>query len=237
MTTSAANALSITEPEPRALRRPRLVTEPVEVEEQITQPRVLAIDSRPVVRSGLARLARRALNCGAHTVSDLDQAFAAVQLIGAPPRALLLGIRPGDDPERHVSEARALRAPVILVLETSDPAEVRAALAAGADGYLILSEAGTDQLRELSAAVEAGERFIPDGLLEIAAQSTDVTTITARCLEVLRSLSEGLYDHEIADRLGISTSAVRKHIAGAQERLQARTRTQVVAMVARNGLL
>jgi DNA-binding NarL/FixJ family response regulator len=61
--------------------------------------------------------------------------------------------------------------------------------------------------------------------------------ITARSLEVLRSLAEGLHDDEIAERLGISTSSVRKHICGAQERLRARTRTQAVAMAARWGFL
>jgi DNA-binding CsgD family transcriptional regulator len=54
---------------------------------------------------------------------------------------------------------------------------------------------------------------------------------------VLRSLADGLHDEEIGDRLGISTSSVRKHIAASQQRLEARTRTQLVAIAARSGLL
>src|ERR1700723_716066 len=41
-------------------------------------PRVFAIDSRPLVRSGLAGLARRSLSCRAHGVSDIEQASAVV---------------------------------------------------------------------------------------------------------------------------------------------------------------
>ena len=62
-------------------------------------------------------------------------------------------------------------------------------------------------------------------------------SVTERSLEVLGSLADGLHDHEIAIRLGISTSSVRKHIASAQTRLGARTRTQAVATAAREGLL
>jgi DNA-binding NarL/FixJ family response regulator len=202
-----------------------------------TEPRIFAIDTRPLLRSGLARLARRALGCGAHTLADLDQAYAAIQLVDSQPRVVLIGVRAGDDPEQVVTQARELGAPVILVLDAADPALERAALAAQADGYVVAADADSDTLRRTVEAAEAGERYIPDELRERGGHEQAISTITARCLEVLRGLSEGLHDHEIAGRMGISTSAVRKHISGAQERLQARTRTQVVAMVARNGLL
>jgi DNA-binding NarL/FixJ family response regulator len=201
------------------------------------QPRIFAIDSRPLVRSGLARLAQLALGGGAQPLGGVDQASAAIKPGERAPRAVLLGVRPGDDPEQLVREARALGAPVILVLESDAPRHARAALAAGADGYVMLAGVGADVLGEAVRAVELGERFVPSAL-DLHAERTDGSgAITPRCLEVLRSLSEGLYDHEIADKLAISTSAVRKHIKAARERLQARTRTQVVAIVARNGLV
>ena len=131
-----------------------------------------AIDARPLVRSGLATLARRALGCDAHALNDVDKAAAALRLAESPPRVVLLGLRSGDDP---------------------------------------------------------AERF--------RASADAPVALTARCLEVLQSLADGLHDDEIASRLGISTSSVRKHISSAQGRLKARTRTQVVAIVAVDGLL
>jgi DNA-binding NarL/FixJ family response regulator len=200
-------------------------------------PRIFTIDARPLMRSGLAGLARRALGCGTQAVVDLDAAAAALRLASVPPRALLLGLRSGDDPERLVHRARHLGAPVICVLDCDDAPLVRAALRAFADGYVVLGDAGAETLRETVAAVESGTRVIPPALQRHRAAAAASGTITARCAEVLRSLADGLHDDEIADRLGISTSSVRKHIASAQERLQARTRTQVVAIAARNGLL
>jgi DNA-binding NarL/FixJ family response regulator len=200
-------------------------------------PRIVAIDRRPLLRSGLAGLARRALSCGTQAVGDIDEAAAALRLTGSPPRALLLGLQSGDDPERLVHSARRLGAPVICVLDCDDAVLVRSALRAFADGYIVLGAVGAQTLQQTLVAIESGERVIPDELQRYRAASRGVGTVTARCLEVLRSLAEGLHDDEIAARLGISTSSVRKHIAGAQERLQARTRTQVIAIAARNGLL
>jgi DNA-binding NarL/FixJ family response regulator len=203
-----------------------------------TAPPVFAIDRRPLMSSGLAGLAHRALGCSAHGVTEIDQALAAVRLASRAPRAVLLGVRAGDDPEQLVKAARRLAAPVICVLSGDDAALAGTALAAGADGYLLLEETGAESLRATICAVEAGERVIPPALARFdGGGGSGSRAITDRCLEVLRWLADGLHDEEIAERLSISTSSVRKHIASAQERLEARTRTQVVAMVARNGLL
>jgi DNA-binding NarL/FixJ family response regulator len=204
----------------------------------VPQPEIYAIDARPLLRSGLARVAHRALGCGAQALAGLEQAYAASRSNG-PPRAVLIGVRSGDDPDLLVSRARELGAPVVLVLESGDAALARDAIAAQADAYLLADELDAEGIRATVAAVESGdvESPIPERIRDRAEQEQAVTAITARCLEVLQALSDGLHDHEIARRLGISTSAVRKHIAGAQERLQARTRTQVVAIAARNGLL
>jgi DNA-binding NarL/FixJ family response regulator len=244
--TRTAAAAAVAEPQLEALSRP---TNRLEIGSTLTlqgggeagpnsAPRVFAIDSRPLVRSGLAGLARRALSCNAHGVSDIEQAHAALRLVKSAPRVLLLGVRPGDDPEALVGAAREFGAPIVCVLEGREPALARAALAARADGYLPLDRATSESLRLTLDAVEAGERVVPDELRQLAASDTGAPrAVTERCLEVLRSLADGLHDEEIADRLEISTSSVRKHIASAQERLGARTRTQVMAIVAANGLV
>jgi DNA-binding NarL/FixJ family response regulator len=200
-------------------------------------PRIFAIDRRPLLRSGLAGLARRALACGTHAAEDIEGVAAALAEGASPPRAVLLGLCPGEDPERLVHRARVLGAPVICVLDLSERPLIRAALRADADGYLLLDMADAETLRATVDAVERGLRVIPPELEAYRTAPSGETTVTLRCLEVLRSLAEGLHDDEIADHLGISTSSVRKHIASAQERLRARTRTQAIAIVTRSGLL
>jgi DNA-binding NarL/FixJ family response regulator len=181
----------------------------------------------------MAGLARRALGCATQAVSDIDQGFAALRLSGAKPRAVLLGLAPGDDAGDLIDRSRSLGTVVICVLDAAEPQLVQEALAARADGYLALSSIDAETLAATVAAAEAGECPVAPSLRAPVQRPV----ITARCLEVLDSLAEGLHDDEIAERLGISTSSVRKHIAGAQARLEARTRTPVVALVARDGLI
>ncbi len=200
------------------------------------EPVIFAIDTRPLVRSGLATLARRALGCRAHALNDVDKAAAALRLAEAPPRAVLLGLRSGDDPSELLRQARRVGVPVICALDRVDGILARAALAAGADGYIVLDATDAPTLRETVTAAEAGECVVPAELERFRTDAGAPAALTTRCLEVLQSLADGLHDDEIAHRLGISTSSVRKHIASAQERLKARTRTQVVAIVALDGL-
>ena len=218
-----------------------VLREPVR-EARVRTTRVLAVDVRPLVRSGLAGIARRALGGGALAVTDLSQAAAARLLTESDPEALLLGLRPGDDPAALVAGARRIAPIVICVVDGEDPALVRAALDAEADGYLLSDRANPESLRALIDAIRFGGETVPAELLgrgPVAGRAGTARAgfITERCREVLLSLADGLHDHEIAERLGISTSSVRKHVANAQERLEAKTRTQAVARAARAGLL
>jgi DNA-binding NarL/FixJ family response regulator len=195
---------------------------------------ILAIDARPLVRAGLARLAAGALGCRVEAVADLTEATHALRRNGYPPRALLLGIPRGQDPRILVTKAMRHTAPVICAIDSHDEDELAShALTAGAHGYLVIEHASTTTLRATLLAIEHGH--------PTATPTTDPrkrpAPITQRSLEVLSSLADGLHDHEISTRLGISTSSVRKHIASAQTRLHARTRTQAVATATRTGLL
>jgi DNA-binding NarL/FixJ family response regulator len=205
--------------------------------EQVAERRIFAIDARPLLRAGLAALARQALDCGSQALRDVDQAATAARLTKAAPSAVLLGLAPGDDPARLLAAARRLGAPVVCVLDPEDGALVRSALEAGADGYLVLGEIDAPALRQALAAVEAGEQRALPAALRAQAGALRASAVTARGLDVLRSLADGLHDGEIADELGISTSSVRKHIASAQDRLRASTRTQLIAIAARHGLV
>jgi DNA-binding NarL/FixJ family response regulator len=200
---------------------------------------LLVVDRRPLVCAGVARLGSRGHGGPAHGVADLEEARAVLRRTGcANDAVLLLGIQPGDDPALMVEQARRLASRVICLLSAEDAAVIHAALAAEADGYLMLELLDRQSLRAALAAVQAGERAIPPELGGPCHQShVRSPTVTVRCLDVLRLLADGLHDQEIATRLGISSSSVRKHISSAQERLGGQTRTQTLAIAVRRGLL
>lgn len=200
--------------------------------------RVLVVDARPLVQAGLVKLARAALGCPAQSVAGLDRVAGALENGATGETVILLGVRLGDDAVALVERARRLVRAVICVLDGEDPALIHGALAAPADGHLLLELLDCEGMRAAVAAVQAGEKATAPELGGPCGSShPGGAGLTARCLEVLRLLAAGLHDREIADRLGISTSSVRKHICGAEERLGARTRTQAVAVAVQRGLL
>jgi DNA-binding NarL/FixJ family response regulator len=199
---------------------------------------IVAVDRRPLVRAGLARIAGNALACRVDAVADLAEAAVVLRASGSAPRALLLGMPRYEDPKLLVTNAMRFGVPVICAVDNEDDDVASAALAAGATAYLVIDQASAGSLRATLRRIEAGEPATALGARPANHVGRGLTApVTERSLEVLGSLADGLHDHEIGVRLGISTSSVRKHIASAQTRLRARTRTQAVAMAAREGLL
>jgi DNA-binding NarL/FixJ family response regulator len=61
--------------------------------------------------------------------------------------------------------------------------------------------------------------------------------LSARELEVLRMLAEGLNNRDIGKALGISDHTVKFHISSIFEKLGASTRTEAVMLGVRTGLI
>jgi DNA-binding CsgD family transcriptional regulator len=58
--------------------------------------------------------------------------------------------------------------------------------------------------------------------------------VTAREAEVLALLGEGLTNQEIADRVFLSSRTVERHLANVGARLGTRSRSELVALAARD---
>ncbi len=99
--------------------------------------------------------------------------------------------------------------------------------------------------REILAAVEAVAAGLlvlhPDAFESLAAAPPHVPAseqlLTAREIEVLRMLSEGLANKEIAWRLGISEHTVKFHVGSLFTKLHAGSRTEAVTLGVRQGLI
>ena len=108
-----------------------------------------------------------------------------------------------------------------LLLRTSSPAGLAAALTAVAQGLAVLDP-------ELTAAVSPVRDSAPPPL------NVD---LTPREQEVLQLLAEGLPNKAIADKLGISEHTAKFHINSILGKLSARSRTEAVTRATRLGLI
>lgn len=143
----------------------------------------------------------------------------------------------------------------VIILTTFDLDEyVYDALRAGASGFL-LKDAAPAELLSAVHAVAAGEAVIapritrrllerfaprlpdpaspsrPDG-----ANHPRLATLTARELDVLRLVAQGLSNAEIADQLFLSPTTVKSHVSSLLAKLQARDRVHAVIVAYETGL-
>ena len=138
------------------------------------------------------------------------------QLPDSPAPVIVLS----DEPEA-VTWAHGVRAWLPLNVDAS---EIAAAVIAAASDLMVLTSA---QARRWLPGSEPGRG--PGGVL--------VEALTARELQVLRMLAEGLANKEIAGRLGISENTAKFHVAQILGKLGAATRAQAVAAGIRRGLV
>jgi DNA-binding NarL/FixJ family response regulator len=213
-------------------------------------PRVVVADDQTLVRSGFRMILGAA---GIPVVAEAaDGAQAVTAVLRHRPDVVLMDIRmpemDGLEATRRILAARAGQDCRIIILTTFDLDQyVYAALTAGASGFL-LKDVTPEQLVTAVRMVRSGdallapsitrrlvERFAPQ---QAAAPSLhrDLSELTPRELEVLRLLSRGLSNAELAALLTLSEATVKTHVARILAKLQLRDRVQAVVLAYETGL-
>lgn len=196
--------------------------------------RVLIADDHAPSREDI----QRALECSQRfsvCASVADAAGAIQAAVRERPDACLLDIRmPGDGlAAAWEIAARLPRAKIVMLTVSDDDADLFAALRAGAHGYLLK----TMNLRRLPGALEgvlSGEAAMAPALVarvleqfrgheprwrQPVADRSPGQRLTSREWEVLALLAQEQSTSEIAQRLMLSTVAIRVHIAAIVRKL------------------
>jgi DNA-binding NarL/FixJ family response regulator len=130
---------------------------------------------------------------------------------------------------------RALRelgdmTPVLLLTTFDDPALLRAAVAARAQGFM-LKDAEPEVLKQTLLRLAGGETLLSPCSLP-AEVPGDLLPVTARLspreLAILRLVAGGYSNKEIGKALGISDGTVKNHLSDILRKLEARDRTHAV---------
>jgi DNA-binding NarL/FixJ family response regulator len=131
---------------------------------------------------------------------------------------------------------------VIMLTVYKDIKMIFQALKAGACGY-VLKRSDEKEVLHAIAEVRAGgapmtseiARMVVRSFLEpSAAAASDTDTLSAREMEILALVAEGLSNKEIGARLHISFATVRTHLMHIYEKLHVRCRTEAAAKYLRS---
>ncbi|MFD6995705.1 response regulator [Streptomyces mirabilis] len=213
--------------------------------------RVLLVDDQPMIRTGFRLILEAEPDIV--VVGEASDGVAAVESAEAlTPDVVLMDIRmphmDGVEATRRIVGAGSPSRIVILTTFDLD-AHVVDALRAGASGFLV-KDGPADSLVGAIRTVAGGEAVLSprvthrllDRFAHLAAPATPAVptkldALTGRELDVLRALTRGLSNAEIALELGVGETTVKTHVAHILEKYQLRDRVQAVILAYDCGLV
>ena len=135
--------------------------------------------------------------------------------------------------------------PVLILSADEGEQNVRAALKAGAKGFLP-KPAALDELEFAISAIVDGKTYlspsITDSLMtnkgEVKSPHTDpLAVLTKREVEIMRHLADGMPNREIGKMLHISTRTVDTHRSNILKKLNLRTNAELVKLAIQCGVI
>ncbi len=206
--------------------------------------RVLIVDDHPVVRTGLRHLFDT--EPGFEVTGEAADGSAAVAAVAAErPSIVLMDLQmPVMDGVEAIRRIRAMPdPPPVLVLTTYDSdSQILGAVEAGASGYLLKDAPRETLFASVRSAVAGGSPLAPTvaaRLLEHVGRRDNkpAEPLTSRELDVVRLVSQGASNREIARDLRISEATVKTHLLHIFEKLGVADRTSAVTTALNRGLI
>ena len=210
--------------------------------------RLIIADDHGVVRQGIRTVLEEVPEL--EVLAEAGDGGEVLELLETlTPDLLVLDISmPGKTGLEVAKEVRSRGSEVgILILSMHDnPEYVLEAVRAGADGY-ILKDVGPGELRAAVAAVADGREYFADRVthqlsvalreeLERERQRSKLDQLTGREREVLVRVAKGRTNREIAEEFGISPRTVETHRERVMAKLRIRTVAGLTRFVVENGL-
>ena len=209
--------------------------------------RVLVADDQSMVRAGF-----RMLLSGQEDLEVVAEASNGLEAVDKAqrfdPDVVLMDIRmpelDGLEATRRILAAD--RGTRVLVLTTFDLDEyIYEALTAGASGF-VLKDDPPEQLIGAIRTVAAGDALLSPAVtkrvierftrLSRPTPPSGLEELTARELDVLRLIAQGLSNEEIGKQLFIGETTVKTHVTHVLHKLDLRDRVQAVVLAHQTGL-
>jgi DNA-binding NarL/FixJ family response regulator len=211
--------------------------------------KVLVVDDQRLVRAGFRVILASEVDL--EVVGEAGDGMEALRLNRElRPDVVLMDIRmPNLDGLEAARRIIATSSTRVLILTTFDADEyVYGALQAGASGFM-LKDAPPEQLVAAVRAAAAGNalidasvtrRFIAQftkAVRPAAARPSELDQLTSRELDVLRLLTHGLSNSEIAATLIVEETTVKTHVSRILMKLGLRDRVQAVILAYETGFV
>jgi DNA-binding NarL/FixJ family response regulator len=208
--------------------------------------RVLVVDDHSLFRDGIVSLLEAA---GYDVVGQAGDGQAAIEAARRTQPDLVLM----DITMPHMSGLEALRqirvelpdVKVVMLTVSDDDTDLLEAIKAGASGYLV-KNLNAEEFLQILSGLEHGEvamtrqttaRLIHGLTQPPPPQPKGWETLTAREIELLRLVAQGLSNKAVAQKLSLSENTIKYHLKNILQKLGVQNRTEAASYAIRAGLL
>jgi two-component system response regulator DevR len=208
--------------------------------------RVMVADRNVITRVGIRSILER--NPGMAVIAEAttyDTIIDAVDEHG--PDVLIIDLDLGDDTTRGLQLCEQIsdkypETKILVLANTLNEMIVVEALRRGVTGYLAKDDIRADELGKGVKAVQEGETVLGKGVGSLVARGLGSTRgqaehLTDRELDVIRGVSKGMSNKEIAALMYITESTVKFHLQNASKKLGTHRRAELVHRATAAGLL
>lgn len=208
--------------------------------------RILIADDHSMVREGLKQLVE--LEDDIIVVAQAGNGSEAIEkIIEYKPDVVLLDI---NMPEMNGLEVlsylnnNAIEANVLILTIHNEIEYLYKAVEIGVKGY-VLKDSESDVLIRAIRSVYEGDSYIQPNMASLLfkkmnneeAVNAQNTRLTKREVEVLKLITEGLLNKEIAHKLCISEKTVKNHVSNIFKKIEVSDRTQAAVFAIKNNIV
>lgn len=210
---------------------------------QLEKIKILIADDHSVVRSGLGAFLE--VFDDFELIGEASNGREAVEQCAVKkPDVVLMDLVMPEMDGAHATQVIREKYPDIKVIVLTSFKEdnlVESALQAGAIGYL-LKNISADELAEAIRSAHAGRPTLAPEATQVLIKASGRrqakdSELTQREKEVLRMMTDGLSNLEIAQKLIVSRSTVKFHVSSILSKLEASGRTEAVAIAIQKKLV
>jgi two-component system NarL family response regulator len=202
-----------------------------------TPLRVAIADDHALFRQGLKSLLK--LQEGVTVVGETERADEIAAMLEKTPCDVLLLDLQMDRCSLTDIRSLAKRAAVVVVTANERPEEVVEAIHAGARA-VVFKRFAFESLMDALRSVAEGNVWMPPSLQAFVAahlRSPAEEPLTPREREIVRHVSLGLRNAEVAKKLFISEQTVKTHLNNIFQKLAVRDRVELTLYAARTGII